>query len=443
MEWTLTDFFAQGGTTSFMDRLASSLGIHASTIKIVSVYEGSLVVDYSIVEPNDDPVRLQQLAAAQIAAYATNQVSLGAPILDVSVTATSATGSAAAPNSAVVHVVTAGTVSAPGYSPIVITKTISNDATLAAQATTTATTTSSTTSTSASASTDRVGSAAYGIVEAGSTVFQPNVSVVVKDPNGSTQNKASGVSDSTATAADKEKEKLKIMQKADDELDAVEDQYEAMTAVDEGASSGAFIVIASVVVVGLIAAMLFTRFMLNQTRARMMEEATTRHAKIAEIAEGQQGEPAGELAKKIKKQDDVLGSRASNADDKPLATKAGSGIELEEYQEQYNANADFAIFQVGDKAVGGHMGLAEKLNMADSIADKSLDTQSVQTQKSSASDLPEQLAESRKQREAAADATQAASGANPSLPPLEPRRPQALAGNQLPEDQEIESLEQL
>jgi len=171
-----------------------------------------------------------------------------------------------------------------------------------------------------------------------------------------------------------------------------------MTAVDEGTSSGAFIVIAAVVVVGLIAAMLFTRFMLNQTRARMMEEATTRHAKIAEIAEGKQIE--GVLAKKTKSQDDVLGSRASNADDKPLATKAGSGIELEEYQEQYNANVDFAIFQVGDKAVGGHMGLAEKLNMADSIADKSLDTQSQYTQKSSASDLPEQLAESRKKREA-------------------------------------------
>lgn len=238
-----------------------------------------------------------------------------------------------------------------------------------------------------------------------------------------------------------------------------------MTAVDEGTSSGAFIVIAAVVVVGLIAAMVFTRFMLNQTRARMMEEATTRHAKIAEIAEGKQEETESELAKKTKSQDDVLGSRASNADDKPLATKAGSGIELEEYQEQYNANADFAIFQVGDKAVGGHMGLAEKLNMADSIADKSLDTQSVQTQKSIASDLPEQLAESRKKREAAAAATQAASGANPSLPPvpgapsaagnsgqapagstlapLEPRRLPAPAGNQLPEDQEIESLEQL
>ena len=297
---------------------------------------------------------------------------------------------------------------------------------------------------------------------------------MVQDPNGSTLNKASGVSDSTATAADKEKEKLKIMQKADAELDAVEEQYEAMTAVDEGTSSGAFVVIAAVVVVGLIAAMVFTRFMLNQTRARMMEEATTRHAKIAELAEGKHEETDGESAKKTKSQDDVLGSRASNAAGQPLATKAGSGIELEEYQEQYNANADFAIFQVGDKAVGGHMGLAEKLNMADSIADKSLDAQSVQTQKSIASDLPEQLTESRKQREAATAATQAASqykrfkslsGASSSLPPvpgapsaagnsdqapagsalppLEPQRLPAPAGNQLPEDQEIESLEQL
>jgi hypothetical protein len=35
-----------------MDRIAGSLGIHASTIKIVSVYEGSLVVNYDI--ENDD-----------------------------------------------------------------------------------------------------------------------------------------------------------------------------------------------------------------------------------------------------------------------------------------------------------------------------------------------------------------------------------------------------
>ena len=62
MEWSLESFFKEGGTTTFMDRIAGSLGIHASTIKIVSVYEGSLVVNYEIV--NDDPVALAQTAAA-------------------------------------------------------------------------------------------------------------------------------------------------------------------------------------------------------------------------------------------------------------------------------------------------------------------------------------------------------------------------------------------
>ena len=38
MEWTFKEFFADGGTTLFIDRVAGSLGIHASTIKIVSVY---------------------------------------------------------------------------------------------------------------------------------------------------------------------------------------------------------------------------------------------------------------------------------------------------------------------------------------------------------------------------------------------------------------------
>jgi hypothetical protein len=60
MEWTLDAFFKGGGTTSFMDRIAGSLGIHASTIKIVSVYEGSLVVNYEIT--SDDPTTLAQVA---------------------------------------------------------------------------------------------------------------------------------------------------------------------------------------------------------------------------------------------------------------------------------------------------------------------------------------------------------------------------------------------
>lgn len=39
--------------------------------------------------------------------------------------------------------------------------------------------------------------------------------------------------------------------------------------------------------------------------------------------------------------------------------------QVEEYEEQYNAAHDFAIFEVGDRTKGGHMTLAQKLNQAD------------------------------------------------------------------------------
>jgi hypothetical protein len=55
MEWTMDEFFNNGGTTKFVDRVAGSLGIHASTIKIVSVYEGSVVLNYDIIPPDDEP----------------------------------------------------------------------------------------------------------------------------------------------------------------------------------------------------------------------------------------------------------------------------------------------------------------------------------------------------------------------------------------------------
>lgn len=62
MEWTFDEFFTNGGTTTFMDRVAGSLGIHASTIKIVSVYEGSLVVNYAI--ENDNASELENIQKA-------------------------------------------------------------------------------------------------------------------------------------------------------------------------------------------------------------------------------------------------------------------------------------------------------------------------------------------------------------------------------------------
>lgn len=43
LNWTLDEFYADGGVTTFTDRVAAALGIHASLIKTVAVYEGSVI----------------------------------------------------------------------------------------------------------------------------------------------------------------------------------------------------------------------------------------------------------------------------------------------------------------------------------------------------------------------------------------------------------------
>lgn len=50
MEWTLAEFYASGGETAFADRVASVLGIHPSRVKTIQVYEGSVVVNFFLVE---------------------------------------------------------------------------------------------------------------------------------------------------------------------------------------------------------------------------------------------------------------------------------------------------------------------------------------------------------------------------------------------------------
>jgi len=76
----MDEFFADGGTTSFVDRLTASLGIHASQVKIVSVYEGSLVVNYEL--EADDTDALAELEATQNDMFASGSVDLGAPVLE-------------------------------------------------------------------------------------------------------------------------------------------------------------------------------------------------------------------------------------------------------------------------------------------------------------------------------------------------------------------------
>jgi len=112
MEWTLEDFYAKGGTTTFVDRLAASLGIHVSTIKVVGVYEGSLVVDYNIFTANDDTTVLNTIQEKQVQQIATGKLDLGAPVLDFK------------QNNA--PIVSDGVVTAPNYEPIIITPTKTN-----------------------------------------------------------------------------------------------------------------------------------------------------------------------------------------------------------------------------------------------------------------------------------------------------------------------------
>jgi len=48
LEWTFDEFYAAGGTTTFADRITAALGIHSSRVKVASVYEGSVVVDFYV-----------------------------------------------------------------------------------------------------------------------------------------------------------------------------------------------------------------------------------------------------------------------------------------------------------------------------------------------------------------------------------------------------------
>lgn len=162
MEWTLDQFYSDGGTTKFVDRLAATLGIHSGSIKIVGVYEGSIIMKYDIIieeiagplaeepevdvdeaEPVDDtdvedteddadkededgdtivvvkPLTqkeklqmLRALKAKQTELFVTAKIDLGAPVLDA------ANGEE--------PVVSDGIVAAKGYKPVVITKTDTN-----------------------------------------------------------------------------------------------------------------------------------------------------------------------------------------------------------------------------------------------------------------------------------------------------------------------------
>lgn len=72
LEWTLDEFYADGGVVSFADRVAAALGIHASEIKTVAVYEGSVVVefyieaDYDACEIDEDEIERKEYTDEEV-----------------------------------------------------------------------------------------------------------------------------------------------------------------------------------------------------------------------------------------------------------------------------------------------------------------------------------------------------------------------------------------
>ena len=100
------DFFSQIGTTRFIDRLAASLAIHASTIKVVQVRSGSSIVHFQISSENDVNGNYVATNEEGITSSSNNDMAglmermqslyeqgaydLGAPILDMSLFTTAA-----------------------------------------------------------------------------------------------------------------------------------------------------------------------------------------------------------------------------------------------------------------------------------------------------------------------------------------------------------------
>ena len=85
LEWSLDEFYGAGGTTMFIDRVGSVLGIHPSTIKIVSVLEGSVEIKLNVHAefPEDEEGQLVDIKNRLDNLLASNSTIFGVPILDL------------------------------------------------------------------------------------------------------------------------------------------------------------------------------------------------------------------------------------------------------------------------------------------------------------------------------------------------------------------------
>lgn len=87
MEWTLADFWADGGTSTFVDRIASVLGIHPSRVLVLQVYEGSVIVRmFVLADDDEDSVEVFDTEEAKtVLTSALNELVTEMNIIDASV----------------------------------------------------------------------------------------------------------------------------------------------------------------------------------------------------------------------------------------------------------------------------------------------------------------------------------------------------------------------
>ena len=104
LQISYNDFFNQIGTSTFIDKFASVLGITQDTIRIVSIYEGSTVVYFGVTassstSSSDTTKQLAQVNNQFNYQCANGNIGLGVAVLDCSSQLVSSTGTVTTTNS--------------------------------------------------------------------------------------------------------------------------------------------------------------------------------------------------------------------------------------------------------------------------------------------------------------------------------------------------------
>lgn len=84
LEWTVKEFFQADSIGKFTDRMAAVLGIAKADLKIVQVYEGSVIVEFQVTASDDSEDALESLKNVEAlfeSSVATIGDSLGAPVM--------------------------------------------------------------------------------------------------------------------------------------------------------------------------------------------------------------------------------------------------------------------------------------------------------------------------------------------------------------------------